>query len=81
MLQFILSLIIKPLFGFSLFKDIFIAAALGSAIFGVSLLITRGTIKGFLTANSVVSWGILFISLSSNMQLKLVWEDQIIILQ
>jgi hypothetical protein len=70
MIQFILNIIIKTNFGLSIFSDIFSVASLGSAIMGSLLLITRTTFKGFLAANSIISWGILCLSISSNFQVN-----------
>ncbi len=55
MLQYIINLIIKPLFNFYIFLDIFSLISIGSVITGSFLLITRGTVKGFLAANSIIS--------------------------
>lgn len=65
MLQYLIHIIVKSRFYLTLFIDILVITSIGSIVFGSLLLITRVTVKGFLSVNSVISWGILNISFSS----------------
>lgn len=58
-------LLLKTQFYNYLFQDIFKISAMGSVIAGSLYLLTRGTVKGFLATNSIVSWGILNLNIAS----------------
>jgi NADH-quinone oxidoreductase subunit N len=65
-LNFIINLLLKSCFIESLLKDLFIIAGVGSTVSGSLLLITRNSVKGFIAANSIISWGVLCLNISSN---------------
>ena len=80
LLQFTLNIIIKTKFGFFIFCDLFSITSVGSALFGSFLLITRNTLKGFLAANSIVSWGVLTLSIATSFRVDTLWSYQVLVL-
>ena len=79
MLHFIINLIIKTSFSFNIFRDLFSLVAVCTTLFGSLLLITRTTVKGFLTANSILSWGILLLSVTTNFKTGILWKTHILL--
>ena len=80
-LNFILEILIKPQFSTAFFNQLFLLSGVGSAICGSFFLITRNSVRSFIAANSLISWGILCLNLGVLFRNGLSWEDRTNLLQ